>query len=186
MHLYHNCDIKIRSAKYSKYVTVSNRQNWILLDNFVFQLWLNFVNDNSDYERAVIHKSNGQIEIINICGNFMLSFSSGRGFHNNVLVRKDQCKHILQNKASILKNYNENLLKTQSPVTISKNEPENDIAQNSPVEKMEIYTETKSNNETCKKRPLQLDVDINENNHCDNQLNSQKYFYLNDHYGEGL
>ena len=188
MHLYQNGDIKIRSAKISKYVTVSNRQNWILLDNFVFQLWLNIVNNDSDYERAVIHKSNGQIEILNICGNFMLCFSSGRGFQNNVLVRKDQCKHILQNRSLILKNYNENLLKTELPGNVSKNVTENNITKNPSIEKTEINNETKSinKNETPKKRPLQLDIDMNENYHCNSQLNSQKYFYKEDQYGEGL
>ena len=188
MHIYQHGDIKIRSAKYSKYVTVSNRQNWILLDNFVFQLWLNFINDNSDYERAVIHKSNGQIEILNICGNFMLSFSSGRGFNNNVLVRKEQCEHILKNKRCILKNYNENLLKSESQVDTSKNVPENNITKNQPVENMENNNETQSveYTEIPKKRSLQVDVDMNENNHCDSQLNSQKYFYRKDPYGEGV
>ena len=89
MLLYQNGDIKIKSAKNSNHLTLSNETSWILLNFSEFHLWLNFISDNSDYERAVLHKPNGQIEILNICGNFMLIFSSGRGFFTKVLVRKE-------------------------------------------------------------------------------------------------
>ena len=89
MLLYQNGDIKIKSAKNSNHLTLSNETSWILLNFSEFHLWLNYISDNSDYERAVLHKPNGQIEILNICGNFMLIFSSGRGFFTKLLVRKD-------------------------------------------------------------------------------------------------
>ena len=68
MLLYQNGDIKIKSVKVKNqnHLTLSNKTSWILLNFFEFQLWLNFISDNLDYERAVLHKSYGQIEILNI------------------------------------------------------------------------------------------------------------------------
>ena len=218
MLLYQSGEIKIRSSKFTKYLTISSVKNWILVDEVVFQLWLKLVKDNKEYERVVIHKPNGQIEILNICGNFVLNYSSGRGFYNTVLLRKDQCKHILQNKCNILKGLNETPLKTELAGSVDKNVVQN---KNTPGEKMENNNESKLiiNNQTCKKRPLHSDddtrenshkmeinneiksfnnnetcnkrtshsdVDMRENYHCDREINSQKYFYTNDEYGEGL
>ena len=79
-------------------------------------------------------------------------------------------------------------MKSELPGNVSKNVAGNIITKNPSIEKTEINNETKSinKNETPKKRSLQFDVDMNENYHCNSQLNSQKYFYKEDQYGEGL
>ena len=181
MLLYQNGDIKIKSAKNQNHLTLSNKTSWILLNFFEFQLWLNFISDNLDYERAVLHKSYGQIEILNICGNFMLIFSSGRGFFTKVLVRKEQCHHILQNRSRILKSYNRISMKTELPENIPNYTYQADG-------NLKINNTSKSNiqNENCKKQQAEKDIEMDEGVENDDQSISQKYFYMEDQYGEGL
>ena len=181
MLLYQNGDIKIKSAKNSNHLTLSNETSWILLNFSEFHLWLNFISDNSDYERAVLHKPNGQIEILNICGNFMLIFSSGRGFFTKLLVRKKQCHHILQNRSRILESYNIISMKNKLPDNIPNYTYQADG-------NLKINNTSKSNiqNEKCRKQQAEKEIEMDEGIQHDDQSISQKYFYMEDQYREGL
>ena len=174
MLLYQNGDIRIKSAKgkNENHLALSNKTSLIFLNIFEFQLWLNFISNNLDYDRAVLHKSYGQIEILNNCRNFMLIFSSGRGFFTKVLVRKEECHHILQNRSLILKRYNRISMKTELPENIPHYTYQSDG-------NLKINNTSKSihQNENCN-----IDIEMDE------VSISQKNIYTiwEDQYGEGL
>ena len=126
MLMYKHGLLKITLSKSQDKLHINNGSCWITIPESVFILFLKLIELTNDYDRVVFNKLAYKIEILNVGGNFALSYGSSRSV-SNVLVRSEQCSAILLNAGNILtriQNFRERKVLTHNIATVESNEVE--------------------------------------------------------------
>ena len=102
MLVYKQGEFTIVLNKYHDKLNISNSKEWISITDSIFILLLKLIELNNDFDRVVFNKISYKIEILNVGGNFALTYASSRNVVTNVVLRAEVCTGILSNSGNIL------------------------------------------------------------------------------------
>ena len=115
MSLFRINDIRINYNVQFKRISLVSGDDFISLTMRSFEIFMSMVKVKSSYDKIKLTQSTSELEILQLCGNFILHFQSSKNLLSKVIIKEYEAKQILDAQLKIteaIKKRNELLTET--------------------------------------------------------------------------
>ena len=115
MSLFRINDIRLNYNVQFKRISLVSGDDFISLTMRSFEIFMSMVKVKSSYDKIKLTQSTSELEILQLCGNFILHFQSSKNLLSKVIIKEYEAKQILDAQLKIteaIKKRNELLTKT--------------------------------------------------------------------------
>ena len=115
MSLFRINDIRLNYNVQFKRISLVSGDGFISLTMRSFEIFMSMVKVKSSYDKIKLTQSTSELEILQLCGNFILHFQSSKNLLSKVIIKEYEAKQILDAQLKIteaIKKRNELLTET--------------------------------------------------------------------------
>ena len=115
MSLFRINDIRLNYNVQFKRISLVSGDDFISLTMRSFEIFMSMVKVKSSYDKIKLTQSTSELEILQLCGNFILHFQSSKNLLSKVIIKEYEAKQILDAQLKIteaIKKRNELLTET--------------------------------------------------------------------------
>ena len=113
MSLFRINDIRLNYNVQFKRISLVSGDDFISLTMRSFEIFMSMVKVKSSYDKIKLTQSTSELEILQLCGNFILHFQSSKNLLSKVIIKKYEAKQILDAQLKIteaIKKRNDNYI----------------------------------------------------------------------------
>ena len=82
-------------------LSIVSTKDFVSLTQRSFNIFMNMIKSKSLYDKIILTQSKSELEILHLCGNFVLRFRSFRNFTNIIIIKEKEANHIFNNQFKI-------------------------------------------------------------------------------------
>ena len=82
-------------------LSIVSTKDFVSLTQRSFNIFMNMIKSKSLYDKIILTQSKSELEILQLCGNFVLRFQSFRNFTNIIIIKEKEANHIFNNQFKI-------------------------------------------------------------------------------------
>ena len=127
MNVFKNGNIRIDYNSFMNRLSIMNATDWVSINQTVFNIFCSLIGTKSQYDRVTIIENTGNVEIVQLFGNFLISyttkiFSSSVSFKDfEVMQIRDSISMINESIVSMQTNKKNRISKRVTSKTIASN-----------------------------------------------------------------
>ena len=124
MSLFRINDIHVNYNVHFNRISLASGDDFISLTMRSFEIFMSMVKVKSSYDKIKLTQSTSELEILQLCGNFILHFQSSKNLLSKVIIKEYEAKQILDAQLKIteaIKKRNELLTKTGNELLTERN-----------------------------------------------------------------
>ena len=113
MSLFRINDIRVNYNVQFKRISLTSGDDFISLTMRSFEIFMSMVKVKSSYDKIKLTQSTSELEILQLCGNFILHFQSSKNLLSKVIIKEYEAKQILDAQLKIteaIKKRNDNYI----------------------------------------------------------------------------
>ena len=113
MSLFRINDIRLNYNVQFKRISLTSGDDFISLTMRSFEIFMSMVKVKSSYDKIKLTQSTSELEILQLCGNFILHFQSSKNLLSKVIIKEYEAKQILDAQLKIteaIKKRNDNYI----------------------------------------------------------------------------
>ena len=113
MSLFRINDIRLKYNVQFKRISLVSGDDFISLTMRSFEIFMSMVKVKSSYDKIKLTQSTSELEILQLCGNFILHFQSSKNLLSKVIIKEYEAKQILDAQLKIteaIKKRNDNYI----------------------------------------------------------------------------
>ena len=113
MSLFRINDIRLNYNVQFKRISLVSGDDFISLTMRSFEIFMSMVKVKSSYDKIKLTQSTSELEILQLCGNFILHFQSSKNLLSKVIIKEYEAKQILDAQLKIteaIKKRNDNYI----------------------------------------------------------------------------
>ena len=145
MSLFRINDIRINYNVQFKRISLVSGDDFISLTMRSFEIFMSMVKVKSSYDKIKLTQSTSELEILQLCGNFILHFQSSKNLLSKVIIKEYEAKQILDAQLKIteaIKKRNELLTKTGNELITETNIDKKRKLDSEPESSLQIVSDT--------------------------------------------
>ena len=101
MSLFRINDIHVNYNVHFNRISLASGDDFISLSMRSFEIFMSMVKDKSPYDKIKLTQCTSELEIIQLCGNFILHFRSSRNLLSKIIIKEYEAKQILDAQLKI-------------------------------------------------------------------------------------
>ena len=145
MSLFRINDIRLNYNVQFKRISLVSGDDFISLTMRSFEIFMSMVKVKSSYDKIKLTQSTSELEILQLCGNFILHFQSSKNLLSKVIIKEYEAKQILDAQLKIteaIKKRNELLTKTGNELITETNIDKKRKLDSEPESSLQIVSDT--------------------------------------------
>ena len=145
MSLFRINDIRLNYNVQFKRISLVSGDDFISLSMRSFEIFMSMVKVKSSYDKIKLTQSTSELEILQLCGNFILHFQSSKNLLSKVIIKEYEAKQILDAQLKIteaIKKRNELLTKTGNELITETNIDKKRKLDSEPESSLQIVSDT--------------------------------------------
>ena len=96
MNVYKNGSLRMDYNSFMNRISIINNNDWVSVSPSVFSIFCSLLDSKSTYDRVTIAENLGNLEIVHLFGNFILSYAT-KNFVSSVIIKENEVLNIKEN-----------------------------------------------------------------------------------------